>query len=46
MILQHVAKIRELSEAEAKRADVVGNGDGVKATDARKVLQIVAGLDK
>ena len=44
MILQHVAKIRELSEAEAKRADVVGNGDGVKATDARKVLQIVAGL--
>lgn len=44
MILQHVAKTRELSAAELKRADIVGNGDGVKATDARKVLQIVAGL--
>lgn len=44
MILQHVAKTRELSAAELSRADIVGNGDGVKATDARKVLQIVAGL--
>jgi hypothetical protein len=46
LILQHVAKTRELSAAELARADIVGNGDGVKATDARKVLQIVAGLDK
>lgn len=46
LILQHVANTgRELSEAELKRADIVGNGDGVKATDARKVLQIVAGLE-
>lgn len=44
LILQHVAKTRELSAAELARADIVGNGDGVKATDARKVLQIVAGL--
>ena len=44
LILQHVANIRELSAAELSRADIVGNGDGVKATDARKVLQIVAGL--
>ncbi len=45
LILQHVANIRELSAAELARADIVGNGDGVKATDARKVLQIVAGLE-
>lgn len=45
LILQHVANTRELSEAELARADIVGNGDGVKATDARKVLQIVAGLE-
>ncbi|MBR2954038.1 MAG: dockerin type I repeat-containing protein [Clostridia bacterium] len=45
LILQHVANTRELSEDELARADIVGNGDGVKATDARKVLQIVAGLE-
>lgn len=44
MILQHVAGTRTLSASELARADIVGNGDGVKATDARKVLQIVAGL--
>lgn len=44
MILQHVANIKTLTPDQIKRADIVGNGDGVKATDARMILQIVAGL--
>ena len=45
LILQHIASLKTLTEAELARADVTGDG-AVKATDARKILRIVAGLEK
>lgn len=45
LVLQHVAGLRTLNEAEFARANVNGDKD-VTAMDARKILQIVAGLDK
>lgn len=45
MVLQHVAELVTLTEAEQKVADM--NADGkVTAVDARMILQAVAGLDK
>ena len=46
MILKYVANTGTLTDAQKAAADIVGNKDGVKASDARKVLEIVAGVSK
>lgn len=45
LVLQHIANTANpaLTKEQIAAADIVGDGDGVKASDARRILEIVAG---